>query len=480
MRARLWTMLVVAGCSVADRRAFAQDAPDGDDFQARLVAAMARPGGLTSAEAQRRADATSFDVEAKALEVRSAEATRNQAVTSLFPRLALTGRYTRYSEITPPTLGVSVVSPGNPVGPIPVGARLVNVPLSLPVQLDSVYAQVAMTLPVSDYLFRLTQSYSATEHSLRAAELNRDAQRLITRANASVAYYQWSRSVLSEVVAAFALRQSQQHLHDVTASYQAGASSQADVLQVQAQVAANEQLVARAKHLRAASDEQLRIVMHVERGPDFQVGEDVATPLSGDYPGLDALYSAATSRRLELRALRETVRSLDLQADVTRASAFPRLDAIGEITTANPNPRYIPPQDQFYTTWSVGVQLTWSPNDALGGAYATTSARARARETEAQSRALVDALRNEVVQAYQAWQDALSSIDTSKRQLAAAQEAYRVRRSLFRVGRATSVELTDAESNLLSAQLSAINATIDQRIARVRLDHAVGRDVGVR
>ena len=43
-------------------------------------------------------------------------------------------------------------------------------------------------------------------------------------------------------------------------------------------------------------------------------------------------------------------------------------------------------------------------------------------------------------------------------------------------GRATSVELTDAETDLTRARLDAINARIDLRIARVRLVHAVGRD----
>jgi len=48
---------------------------------------------------------------------------------------------------------------------------------------------------------------------------------------------------------------------------------------------------------------------------------------------------------------------------------------------------------------------------------------------------------------------------------------------LFLQGRATSVELTDAETEMTQARLDAIGARIDHREARVRLDHATGRDV---
>ena len=69
------------------------------------------------------------------------------------------------------------------------------------------------------------------------------------------------------------------------------------------------------------------------------------------------------------------------------------------------------------------------------------------------------------------------AIESTARGLAAAEESYRVRRSLFQNGRATSVELTDAETDLTRARLEAINARVDLRIAHVRIEHALGRDV---
>jgi outer membrane protein TolC len=49
-------------------------------------------------------------------------------------------------------------------------------------------------------------------------------------------------------------------------------------------------------------------------------------------------------------------------------------------------------------------------------------------------------------------------------------------RELFNAGRGTSTTLIDAETALAQARFDHLNARVDARIARVRLDHAVGRD----
>ena len=68
------------------------------------------------------------------------------------------------------------------------------------------------------------------------------------------------------------------------------------------------------------------------------------------------------------------------------------------------------------------------------------------------------------------------ALGTAQRGSAAAEEAYRARAEQYRLGRASSVELTDAEADLSRSRLEVINARVGIRIARVKLDHALGRD----
>ena len=72
--------------------------------------------------------------------------------------------------------------------------------------------------------------------------------------------------------------------------------------------------------------------------------------------------------------------------------------------------------------------------------------------------------------------EADAAIGTTARQLESAVEGYRVARELFSSGRATSTTLIDAEIVLAQTRFDRLNALADARIARIRLDHALGRD----
>jgi outer membrane protein TolC len=152
----------------------------------------------------------------------------------------------------------------------------------------------------------------------------------------------------------------------------------------------------------------------------------------------------------------------------------PRLEAYGALVTANPNPRFFPPQDRFFTTWEVGLQLTFSPNDLASALAVARRHRARAAATDAERQVVAEAIRAEVLAARRAETESVIAVSTSTRGLSAAEESYRVRRALFTEGRATSVELTDAETDLARARFAAIDARIDAALARVNLERALG------
>jgi outer membrane protein TolC len=254
------------------------------------------------------------------------------------------------------------------------------------------------------------------------------------------------------------------------------------VLRAESQLARAELLLERARNLTILSEDQLRTLLHDPPERSYEIGEDLLSPLPGEGARLNvaALYAEALQKRLEIRALDRTEYSLREQRRAARAGYYPRLDAFGNAYYANPNQRFFPQQQEWKASWDVGVQLTWTPNDAAVTSATSSSLEARRAQVEAQKGALRDALRSEVMQAYQALVEAEASIGTTERGLVAAEEAYRVRRELYEYGRATTVELIDAQTELLRARLESINARVDQRIARARLDHAVGRDAARR
>lgn len=465
---------------------------EAETLEARLGAQFAPSGGLTADEVARQASATSFDVRARQAEIEAASAGVDQALYAFFPRLALTASYTRLSPITPPALalgnGYSVVAvpdgagqytPGPVTNPNAQLAIVQTPPFTFPVILDNYLLNARLTVPLSDYLLRLSQSYSAATRTENAAIHNERATRLKASSDAKVWYYQWVSAKLSVVATEQSLVQRRAQLTDTQRTFQAGTSSRADVLNSEARVADAELLLERQKNAAVLQEERLRTIMHDTSGRAYEIGEDVRLDPPGiqqQQPALADAYNEALNQRLELRALDESALSLRDQAKAARAGAWPRLDGIADFVYANPNQRFVPQEERFRATWSLGLQLSWSPNDAATSTATSNIASARAAQTEAQRNALRDALRQEIVGAQNGLRESQVAVDTSARSLTAAEESYRVRRELFRNGRATNLEVTNAENDLLVARLNAINSRVNLRIALVNLDHALGRD----
>jgi outer membrane protein TolC len=226
------------------------------------------------------------------------------------------------------------------------------------------------------------------------------------------------------------------------------------------------------------AEEALRVAMHQGASTAMDIGEDIFRDLPAveGADDFEALVKEAASQRVELKALGEAVASAQAQRSGLWANAVPRLDATANAMYANPNPRYQPAEPIWHGTWDVGVVVSWQPSDLPATLAALNGAGARTRQLEAQRDALLDALQLEVRQAWLALRESEVAITSTTAALASSEESYRVRQELFRNGRATVVEVLDAETELTRARLEAINARIDARVARVRLDHATGRD----
>jgi outer membrane protein TolC len=431
-----------------------------DSLAARL--APVSSAGLTADQVARRAEETSFDAAARRQALAAAEARLDQAQVAYYPKLTLTANYTRLSDITQPTFSLG----GGP-------------PVSFPFPLNRFLFQAGLNIPVSDYVLRLSQSYAAASRSQRAAQLDQQAAKLKAATDGKLAYYAWLRAKGQVTVAERSLEQSKAHYEDARHQMEVGTSSKADLLRVESQVASAELVVERAKNVVSLAEEQLRVAMHDPSDKPYEVGEDLRVdpaPLT-NVDNLAALRAEALERRLEVRALDETSWSLREQAKAARAGYYPRLDIFGNAVVANPNPRVFIPEGKFRTTWEVGAQLVWTPNDSLSARGQSGDAEARASQTEMQKEVLRDSLKIEVMQAYNLLHEADVALQTTRRGLTAAEEGYRVRRELFRNGRATSVELSDSELELFRASLEAINARVNWRSARASLIHAIGRDI---
>jgi len=447
-------------------------------FDADLARSVAIPGGLTAAEVSRRATSTSFDVSARRAELDAAAAGVDRALAQYLPRVVVSGRYTRLSDPGESGAGNIVVAPGAPAGPLPPGQQLVNVPLSFPVLRNQWSFQAGMSVPISDYFLRIGAAHAAARAGQESTASVLAASERRARADAVQAYWIWVRAELSTLVAERALDQAKSHLTDARTAEEVGSASLADVLRVESQVAKSELLLESSRNLAEVAEERVRLVMRAPEGTQYRVGDDprLDPPALGKASAKE-LVARAIAQRSELSSLRQLAVAKRRAARAERAAMLPRLDGFANYYYSNPNPRAFPQKDEFRSSWDLGLAVTWVLSDVPGASAAARAESARAAVADAERAALEERVRLEVSQARQDARTADLALATTKKGLAAAEEAYRVRRIAFQNGKATSTELMDADTDLTRARFEALGARVDARVARVRLAFAVGDEV---
>jgi outer membrane protein TolC len=451
-------------------------------------------GGLTADETARRALAASTGVGQKRAELRMAEARIRQTTIEFFPRVGLRASYTRLSPVDTANFGSGALVGAGTAGPLttgpcpmgggtcvldaagdPVGASEAAFGFEYPE--DNYALSATVSVPISDYLLRLSDAAASASASQEAARYSMLAEERKLQVDARALYYNWLRAHAQVSIAQNSFGRTRARLADARAVFEVGRLSNADLLRVEARAAQAELALQQAIALRTLVGAQLAIVMSDEGGGEYQVGQGLPeVPDVGpiDRASTQRLIAEALRNRLELKSVDASQRAMQRGQEAIRASAWPRLDAVGDFTYANPNPRIFPLAQDWNGTWSAGLVATFRLDDPFMSAARGDELAAQA-EAERSRRTGVEALIiNELVTAQLELVKAHAALRASAVSVRAAEEAYRVATELFRVGRGTTTDLLDAENELLGAKLASTNAQIDLAIAALRREYAIG------
>jgi outer membrane protein TolC len=436
---------------------------------------------LDAAQAAKLAVSTSPTVaRAKAANQQASEAA-DLAQVAVYPRLDLEARYTRVSEQTSrfrssfefsdPDTGDPVPNPTTGETPWAIqvdGESLAPLP-------DQYTLQARLSYPVSDLFFQILPRYSAARRAADAQAFSAKAEEQTIALQAKEVFYNYARARAALLVAESGLAQSQAQRRDVDALVRAGTLARVELMRADAGVAAAEVAVARAAGAVAVARTALRSLLHQPGDDELAITEDLATPAPALTETKDGLLAQALRTRSELQALRTMLEVHDTTIDASEAEQLPKLSVGANVDLANPNLRVAPFERKWGTSWALVGILSWSPNDFAMGDARADQVRAQRVQTQSDMQALEDALRQEVAQGYESYQASRAAMTAAQTGISAAEESYRVRREQFRAGAAVATDVVDAEAELRRARLELVNAAIDVRVARARIDRAVER-----
>lgn len=190
---------------------------------------------------------------------------------------------------------------------------------------------------------------------------------------------------------------------------------------------------------------------------------------------MEALVATAEEARPELAALQQRIEAAKANVGIRRAANRPQAGLSLGYDYARPNPRILPPRDEFEGTWSAGISVSLTAFDGGRTVAAVAQAEAQVAALESQLEAARQGLRLEVTARLFELRNARATLAVTNGTIEAARENLRVARDRYREGVIPSSELLDAETALLRAGLDQTGAVTRVQVAIARLERAAGR-----
>lgn len=264
------------------------------------------------------------------------------------------------------------------------------------------------------------------------------------------------------------------HVRDTRSRLEQGLVPPNEVLSAEAQRSRERVLALEARNTRAVAEADLRRLIGGEDAGAIvpQASGDEVPPKPEE---IGTLISEARRLRPERQAFQQRAAASRAREAAAGASARPQIGLAGGYDYARPNPRIFPRADAWDDSWDVSVNVSWSLWDGGRRRAEQAEATAGTRAMEARAGEFDRQLTLEVRQRSYELDSSRAAIEAASDGVKAAVEARRVLRERFAAGVATSTEVLDAETAVLQAELDRTRAISNARLARARLERAVGR-----
>lgn len=326
---------------------------------------------------------------------------------------------------------------------------------------------VDSSVRASQPIFDAFQTQDAIKLADQQANINRltvgqseqDAMR-----DAAVDYLAVLRARGLADVAADAVSQAQEHLRLGESKKAAGTGTRGDVLQLEAQLANAQASYLQATNAVTLARLTLANALNVPLD-DRPLAANPLVPVVTEQPGNDLATGLAR---------REEVREAEIKVDSDRT----RIDQAGRTQwpTVAGSSNYSQ-RDLQQGNFAASLNVSWPLFEGDKARHTMESARHDAAADEATLEQTRQNIALDIRTQYQSQQEAIERVQTTRRGLVAAQEAYHIALSRYRAGMSTLFELVDVQTTLIQARGNYVQAVVDQETASVKLARALGRDV---
>ncbi|HET7823793.1 MAG TPA: TolC family protein [Anaeromyxobacter sp.] len=265
------------------------------------------------------------------------------------------------------------------------------------------------------------------------------------------------------------------------ALYAAGRAPKADTLQARANLA-NDRITAEAQRVRVAQARSaLGETLGRKDGAEVAVVPPAAleAPIAvrAEPPPVEELLAAARSRRPALAAQAALVDAADAAAGSARGGWLPTISAQGSYSRQGyafgaPEAVYGDPSRAYAAT--AQLVLTWNLFEGRRTEATVRRADAQARRARASEDKTAALVAQELASARAALASLGRQVSLASDAVGVAQQGLALARERLEAGLANQLEIRDASLKATQAELSLVQARIDEAIARADLARAAG------
>ena len=435
---------------------------------------------LSFEEALAQAEKQNPDLDVARARLRQAQTLGAQAWSGYLPQISAQGGYTRNSqaaELTLPTR-YGVRDTGVPQGPvddpenpgstrtnlIAVPVESITVPISKQNQLaGQLSARQGILVPE---LFPAIKNAYLAEKSTELTVENARRELLfgVARAYLGAASLRESIAVQEQL-----LEVRRGFEKDAQARFSVGDVAKIAVLRATLDRTRAEQDLVRSRNSYQAAKSSLAALL--ARPVDFDVAPPSGTGVALPEQAKDPVKAQETAlgARPDLEAARTGVELAHGQRRQVIARYLPVLVATGNYLVSNS--AGFTGQN---TSWNVGLGVSWNLFDGGLREAQLREASGRIAEARATQRAAEERVKDDVRRARLDLESAEANQVKADEQVKLARESAQLVKNNFEAGVATYLEVTDANTSLSGAELSAVNEGLNVRLARLALVRAMG------
>lgn len=253
------------------------------------------------------------------------------------------------------------------------------------------------------------------------------------------------------------------HVDEVTDFNKHGLATQNDLLRAQLELSNAQLNEINIKNQIQTENYNLDIMLGLPEGTG--VGVDSNSILTNKSVQSLPYYMDNVQNRNDLKAADMQQKAAEALISETKSGVYPHLTIGADYYYMRPNPRIVPPLDQFQPTWDIGFKITYSLTGLYDNKTRTDVSRARYAEAKAQYDDLSDNARMEVNRDYLQYKESLEKIEVAQKTLAQAEENYKIVKSKYDNHVALLTDLLDADNYLLNARINLISSKADATLA---------------